>query len=801
MARLCPTRFFVAILLICWVSVIVYLMSTGFYDRVEVSFGDIDSHHVKPFGFRPPLVPETSTTSTATSVSAVQEPPISFTEKFANTVIQPKILPVKQLREFDSEGYIAKGALKPGEDKYAANKFNQLASDSVSVDRDIIDSREHHCKKLSYDVTTMEPTSIIVTFHNEARSTLLRTVYTAMLRSPPELIHEIILVDDCSKDESVGKDIAQLEKVVVLRNTKREGLIRSRVKGAAYATAPILTFLDSHVECNVGWLEPLLGRISQNPKAVVAPIIDVINMDNFNYVAASADLRGGFDWNLVFKWEFLTGKLRDERHAHPTDPIKSPTMAGGLFSIRKSWFEELGTYDMGMEVWGGENLEMSFRVWQCGGSLEIIPCSRVGHVFRKQHPYTFPGGSGNVFQSNTRRAAEVWMDEFKAIYLKNVPAARYVKYGNISDRVALRERLKCQSFSWYLETIYPELRIPPKDKGEFYHLKNGALCLDTLGRRAGEAPGLYLCHGTGGNQEWSYERDEGYLRSTISRLCITMEDLNKDPLVFLDDCSNVKSRIRMDPATGWLTQGGRCLSVLPSGDELRLIATHCDAADGNQRWVNRSSMFYQLLLLVSILVASNALYFHIAETEKKCFIEEIPDETMVIGNYKVQLFDPNTKGYGDYPNIGMHVEVKDPEDKVILSKLYTSEGKFTFTSHLPGEHVICLYSNSTAWFSGAQLRVHLSIQAGEHAQDYEQIATKDKLNELQLRIRQLLDQVEQITKEQNYQRYREERFRQTSESTNQRVLWWSVGQTLVLVLTGAWQMRHLKGFFEAKKLV
>ncbi|VDO85991.1 unnamed protein product [Heligmosomoides polygyrus] len=164
-------------------------------------------------------------------------------------------------------------------------------------------------------------------------------------------------------------------------------------------------------------------------------------------------------------------------------------------------------------------------------------------------------------------------------------------------------------------------------------------------------------------------------------------------------------------------------------------------------------MFSRLLFLLSALVSCHALYFHIAETEKKCFIEEIPDETMVIGNYKVQLYDPNTKGYGDYPNIGMHVEVKDPEDKVILSKLYTSEGKFTFTSHLPGEHVICLYSNSTAWFSGAQLRVHLTIQAGEHAQDYEQIAVKDKLNELQLRIRQLLDQVEQITKEQNYQRY------------------------------------------------
>jgi len=49
-------------------------------------------------------------------------------------------------------------------------------------------------------------------------------------------------------------------------------------------------------------------------------------------------------------------------------------------------------------------------------------------------------------------------------------------------------------------------------------------------------------------------------------------------------------------------------------------------------------------------------------------------------------------------------------------------------------------------------RVHLDIQVGEHAVDYSQIQAKDKLSELQLRIRQLLDQVEQITKEQNYQR-------------------------------------------------
>jgi len=50
-------------------------------------------------------------------------------------------------------------------------------------------------------------------------------------------------------------------------------------------------------------------------------------------------------------------------------------------------------------------------------------------------------------------------------------------------------------------------------------------------------------------------------------------------------------------------------------------------------------------------------------------------------------------------------------------------------------------------------------------------------------------------------KYREERFRETSESTNQRVLWWAIAQTAILIITGMWQMKHLKSFFEAKKLV
>ncbi|XP_006863210.1 PREDICTED: polypeptide N-acetylgalactosaminyltransferase 12 [Chrysochloris asiatica] len=400
--------------------------------------------------------------------------------------------------------------LRLQEESVQRHQINIYLSDRISLHRRLPERRNPLCMEKEYDYEKLPRTSVVIAFYNEAWSTLLRTVYSVLETSPDILLEEVILVDDYSDrdhlKERLATELSGLPKVRLIRANKREGLVRARLLGASAARGDVLTFLDCHCECHEGWLEPLLERIHREESAVVCPVIDVIDWDTFEYLGNAGEPQiGGFDWRLVFTWHVVPERERI-RMQSPIDVIRSPTMAGGLFAVSKKYFEYLGSYDTGMEVWGGENLEFSFRIWQCGGTLEIHPCSHVGHVFPKKAPY-----SRNKALANSVRAAEVWMDEYKELYYHRNPQARLEPYGDVTERRRLRAKLQCKDFKWFLETVYPELHVPEDRPGFFGMLQNKGLkeyCFDYNPLNENEVLGhnvlLYHCHGMGQNQFFEY---------------------------------------------------------------------------------------------------------------------------------------------------------------------------------------------------------------------------------------------------------------------------------------------------------
>eukprot|EP00037_Helgoeca_nana_P014166 m.132050 g.132050 ORF g.132050 m.132050 type:complete len:462 (-) comp22426_c0_seq38:1411-2796(-) len=326
-------------------------------------------------------------------------------------------------------------------------------------------------------------TSVVFCFCNEPALSLHNSMYSVIDRSPPHLLHEIILVDDGSDAPHLQAPLEEFIKrlpvtVKIVRQGYRSGLMRARVAGAKVATGDTLTFLDSHISCSVGWLEPLMYRISQGREHVVMPMIDGIDKQ-WNYKPGGVELIG-FNTKLVDH-----GIPLQKAHKFPgmkkTDPQPSPAMAGGLFSMHREYFFDMGAFDEGMMHWGGENIEIGFRVWQCGGSIELMSCSRIGHVW---------GGMGSncgwkgpaPTDKNKWRAIEVWMDkEHQDIMRQFLP---YPKEGtgDLSKMVAIREKYKCKSFAWFLETVYPECWMNVLAKAE----RQGVLksvdhgtCIDT----------------------------------------------------------------------------------------------------------------------------------------------------------------------------------------------------------------------------------------------------------------------------------------------------------------------------------
>ncbi|KAI9009135.1 emp24/gp25L/p24 family/GOLD-domain-containing protein [Hyaloraphidium curvatum] len=220
-----------------------------------------------------------------------------------------------------------------------------------------------------------------------------------------------------------------------------------------------------------------------------------------------------------------------------------------------------------------------------------------------------------------------------------------------------------------------------------------------------------------------------------------------------------------------------------------------------------ASRFASALLLVAVLALSlgpaRALHFYLEGSEEKCFIEELPKDTHVVGTYRTEEFNENIQKYGVNPSVAVQITVEElPDRHRVLNQKGAAQGKFTFTSADAGDHAICLSTSaSSGWFTRSKIRFHLELSIGDSPAESSGNQAKELLGDLAMKVRELNSRVQNIRREQQYQREREAEFRDTSELTNSRVIYWTIAQLLVLGITAYWQLSHLQKFFISKKIV
>jgi len=316
------------------------------------------------------------------------------------------------------------------------------------------DVRPLGCLKadLSPGNATLDSVSIIIPYLNEEWFRMEATMRSIMTYTNLDLVREILWVSDGNRPEKIfAEELRALHsKVRVHENVKNLGLIVAKMEAAKSVGGDILVFLEPHVLVNIGWLEPLLARLSDEPRALVMPALDALGDDLSYHTANHGHWR--FEWNLNLVYTNPLGIQKGTA----SEAYLSPGTSGGIYAIRKDWWDHLEFFDPKLVRWGGDHVEASHKVWRCGGRIEIHPCSRVGHWFRLDQARPYDVKVQNVVR-NYKRLAEVWFDGHRKYFYRVKPEARGMKIGDVSSMIAMRERLNCKDMDWYLKNVDVEL--------------------------------------------------------------------------------------------------------------------------------------------------------------------------------------------------------------------------------------------------------------------------------------------------------------------------------------------------------
>ena len=209
-----------------------------------------------------------------------------------------------------------------------------------------------------------------------------------------------------------------------------------------------------------------------------------------------------------------------------------------------------------------------------------------------------------------------------------------------------------------------------------------------------------------------------------------------------------------------------------------------------------------LFLLVLAPLASalkfdiNAYASHDSAKHERCIRNFVQKDQLVVVTAIVSGFR------GDGQMLNLHIrdtlgnEYGKPKD------VY-GENRYAFTSHADAAFDVCFENvlNANHATMNPSRHVELDIDIGADAKDWSAIQAGEKLKPVEAELRRIEENVAEIVAEMDYLRVREQKLRDTNESTNERVKWFAFGTMGMLVGLGAWQVVYLRAYFRSKHLI
>jgi len=198
----------------------------------------------------------------------------------------------------------------------------------------------------------------------------------------------------------------------------------------------------------------------------------------------------------------------------------------------------------------------------------------------------------------------------------------------------------------------------------------------------------------------------------------------------------------------------------------------------------------KLILIVASISCATCIQFMLDSGKRKCLKDEVHKNVLVTGEYKVGEAGSEGK---------VHLLVTDMKSHVLYTKEDATSGRFGFTTEDYDRFEVCFISQGAE--QGVAREVTLVLKHGVEAKNYEETGKVEKLKPLEVELRRLEDLSESIVNDFSYMKEREEYMRDTNESTNSRVLYFSVFSMCCLFGLATWQVLYLRKYFKSKKLI